>query len=92
MNTASKSALRASKLRLKTCSVAISATEMPKACAANWRKAASGCGVGKRSSSVSLGASAARRISTGRAERGSLSSETRIMDNLCGLWLSSKWA
>ena len=79
MYTANKSALRASKLRLNTVSVAMSAAAMPSACAANWRKAASGWGVGRRSSSVSLGASAARRTSTGRAERGSLSSEIRIM-------------
>ncbi len=88
MNTASNSGLRASKLRLKTCSVAMSAAAMPSALAANLRRAASGWGGGRRSSSVSAGASTARRSCTGRADRGSLSSETRIM--VTGLWLSSR--
>jgi hypothetical protein len=38
-----------------------------------------GWGVGSRSSSVSVGASAARRDSIGKADKGSLSSEIRIM-------------
>jgi hypothetical protein len=52
---------------------------MSKAFAAIWRKASSGWGGGMRSSSVSDGASEARRTSTGNAVKGSLSSEIRIM-------------
>jgi hypothetical protein len=52
---------------------------MFKAIDASCFKAASGWGGGMRSSSVSDGASAARRTSTGKAVSGSLSSEIRIM-------------
>ena len=87
MKTANKSALRASKLRLKTCSWSMPSASMPRACAAICLNADSGCGAGMRSSSVSDGASDARRTSTGNAVRGSFSSEIRIIS--IGGWACS---